>query len=120
MTDLTDLAACFIKQLCRERAATDTCAISLEDSIYLTDIPGRNPQSRTTSGTDRVRGSHEWIRTEVYIQHRTLSAFRQDRLAFLQIVIDDMLAINQFELFEVVQGLQPLSLHLGYIIFIVQ
>ena len=54
MSYRTQFVACFIKQLCRERTATDTCTICLEDTVYLTDITRRDTQSRTASGTDRV------------------------------------------------------------------
>lgn len=95
MTDLTDLAACFIKQLCRERAATDTCAISLEDSINFTDVTRRNPQTGTATSTNRIGRSHERIRTKVNIQHSALCTFGQNRLAFFQIVINHMFAVDQ-------------------------
>ena len=44
MSDLTDLATCFIKQFCRKRTATDTCTISFEDTIHFTDVTRETPK----------------------------------------------------------------------------
>ena len=120
MSYRTQFVACFIKQLCRERTATDTCTICLEDTVYLTDITRRDTQSRTASGTDRVGRCHERIRTEVDVQHSALCTFRQDRLTVFQEVVYHMFAVDQVELLQVFQCFKPLGFEFLDIIRIVQ
>ena len=110
MAQVTDALARLVEQLGGEGTGTDTGAVGLHDAIDLANLVGTDAQTGAGSCTDGVTGSHEGIGTKVYIEHGALSALAENGLASTQGLVDFVLGINQVELAEVVNALEPFLL----------
>ena len=91
MTDVAHLLAGFIEQFCGEWTSTHTCAVCLDDTEHIANLIRTNTQTDAGTCTDGVGRGHEWIRTEVDVEHRALSTFTKHRLALLQEFVDFVL-----------------------------
>ena len=79
----------------------------LENTVHIADTGRSN--SQTDAGTRRngIGRSYKRIGTEVDIQHRTLSTFGQDPLAFLQSSVNIRLTVDQLKAFDKFNALKP-------------
>ena len=112
MTEVTDELASLVEQLGGERTGTDTGAIGLHDAIDLANLVGTDAQSCAGTCTDGIAGGDKGIGTEIDIEHGTLSTLAQDGLAGTQGLVDLVLGIDQVELAQVVNALEPFLLDL--------
>ena len=117
MPQVTNLLTRFIEQLSREWACTYTSAISLHDTIYITNLIGTDTQTCAGSRTDRIRGGDKWIAAEVHIEHGALSTFAKNAFTTLQNTIDLVFRIDNRELTQVLNTFKPLLLNLCNVIF---
>ena len=120
MAQVTNLLACLVKQLCRERTGADACAVCFHDTEDIANLVGTDTKTGAGSSTNGIRRSHKRIASEVDIEHRTLSTFAEHTLAALQDIIDFMLTVNNGELAQVLYALQPFLFYFGNIVFKVE
>ena len=119
MTRIAQVVTDFIELFSRERAGTDTRRIGFDDTddVFHT--------ARTDTGTGagtagrRVRAGNERIRTVIQIEHRSLSPFKEDLLAFTDVevgrvirilyILADLIGIAEvfLEDFIVIEAWQP-------------
>ena len=109
MTEPAQCLARLVEQLRRERPAAHARTIGLEDAVDLADTVGADAEARAGARTDRIRRGHERVRTEIDVEQRTLCAFGQNGLVFGEEAVDFVLAVDDAELFEVFDPLEPLS-----------
>ena len=110
VTEITYAGTGLVMQLCGERAAAYTCAISLEDAKHLTDFVGGDAETRTCAGTHSVGRCHEWIAAEIHIEQGALCALAEDAFALTQHVVNDMFAVYQLVGLDVFDGIHPFLL----------
>ena len=112
MTEFTDLGTCLVEELCREWTCTDTGTVSLHDTINITDAVRTDTQTDAGTRTDGIGRSNERIRTEVNIEHGTLSTLAENILAGTEHLVDFHLTIDELELLQVFDTLHPGLLNL--------
>ena len=120
MAEVTDFLACLVKQLCGERTGTYAGAVGFHDAIDVTNLVGTDAQTRAGTCTDSIRRGDKGIAAEIDVKHGSLGTFAQHALATLENVIDFMLRIDDGELAQVLNALQPLLLHLGDVVLEVE
>ena len=120
VTQVTNEFARLVEQLGGERTRTDTGAVGLHDAINLANLVGSDAQSCAGSRTDGVAGGDKGIGAEINVEHGTLSTLAEDGLACTQGFVDLMLRIDQVELAQVFDALEPFLLDLGDVIIEVQ
>ena len=120
MTQVTNLLASLIEELCGERTGTNTGAVSLHNAEYLANLVRTDTQTGASTCTDSIWRCHERIATKVYIKHSTLCTFAQHTLARAQYLVNLMLRIDDRELAQVLDTLQPLLLDLSNVVIEVE
>ena len=119
MSQRTNLVTGLVEQFRGERACTHAGTIGLEDTIYFTYLIGSHTQTGTCTRTNRIGRSHEGIRAEIDVKHRTLCTFTQHGLACIQQAVDFMLAVHQLELFQIFDAFKPCFLQFAEVIVVI-
>ena len=68
MTDLAQLFSYLVKQLGWEWTFAYTCAVCLEDTIYLADMLRSHTQTGASTCAEGIAGGYEWIGTKVDVK----------------------------------------------------
>ena len=120
MTEVTNLLASLIEQLCGERTSTYTCAVGLHDAKDLANLVRTDTQTCAGTRTNGVGRGDKRIRTEIHVEHRTLGTLTKDGLALTNGSVYLMLRINQVELTEILNALEPFLFYLSDVILEVE
>ena len=120
MADAAQLGARFVEQLGGERTGAHARTIGLEDAVDLADAVGRDAQSGADAGADGIGRRDERIRPEIDVEQRPLRALGEHAFAGDERIVDEILAVDQPETPEVIDGLEPLTLQVGDVVGITE
>ena len=113
MTEVTNLLASLVEELCREWTCAHTCTVSLHDTIYITYLIRADAKTDAGTCADGIGRGNEWVRTEVYIEHSALSTLAEDVLARAEHLVNLHLTVDELKLLQVFDALHPSLLYLS-------
>ena len=120
MADVAQPLARLVEELRGERTAAHARAVGFEDAVDLADTVGADAEARGGARRDRIRRGDGRVRNEIGGEQRTLCAFGQNGLVFGEEAVDFVLAVDDAELFEVFDPLEPLSFQFVDIVVVTQ